>query len=397
MAIDTLTAGEGETINDAYGEHFVRGHLLEKSITHAFRNGLGRGVWDGVTALYYRTEPVLPANFRFYPGSQSSGLTDPVQGIDPAFPNSQTFSGTANIVYIPPEGITETDPAELQGRYRCRQIADYDMEGNHIGVGYSSNPARIAVHQMIVEADISATRIDWASWYGWRVYCDTAIEWNDGKTVRNIKRFETHIAYTGPTTLPETLNMFTDMTASYWQDDGQFYRFFPVISRAPVATFDETNISKGTFEHSLIDIRNQPTYITINFRDLDSDYLAPAVWTHKNLEGIAQRGVIQAPGSFQFGAMYYSQAQRLAKYWLRRAADYPQRLTLETTGGEIAVLPGDLVTVAHPALNTVGVWHVMETEDQATGADSRRFVLGGPWEAGYSDQDHEPIPATLPE
>jgi len=395
MAIDSITTGEGGLIPDAYGEHIIAGHLFYSGgavPTLAFV--LGEGVFDSVVKVWYRGGELTADEYHFHQGTQSTSMTDAVQGIDSWLPGAIPYSTTAYIVARPAGiGADDLDAAGLNGRYKCRQVPDYDADGNSTGSGYSSNPARILIGLLITGAKLTPTRIDWRSWYDWKVYCDTPIEWNDGKSVRQIKRFESHVAFTGATSPVDVLNMLTDMSATLWQDDGALIRFFPVESRSSVALLERGDIISGTFEHSPVDIRSQATRIVINFRDLDSEFLAPAIWTQKDEAGIDDRGVIDA-GTFSFGAMRYSQAQRLAKYWLRRAAS-SERFTFSVSGEHMAVLPGDLVTVDFaPALMTPVLCHVLAIEDSSDGADNRSLTVA-PWAAFYSDQDHEPIPAAV--
>ena len=396
MAIDVLTAGEGGILAVAYGEHVIAGHLIvnRTSEPRAMLVALGEGVWDAAVKVWYRGGELVSTDFNFHPGAQAASLSDPVQGIDPLFPGALTYSHTAYIAVRLPSSEEDPDPSQLIGRYRTRLVDDFDMNGLPVGTGYSSNPARQLIDIMINDGKISPARIDWASWYNWKVYCDSVIEWNDGKSVRQIKRFEAHVPFTGPSTIVDALNMYTDLTASYWQDDGATISFFPIESRSSIATLDETNIVSGSLNHYRVDARQQPTRLKLQFRDLDSEFLAPATWTAKDEDGIEQRGVIDAPGSYSFGAMYYSQAQRLAKYWLRRAGGSAERIECATSGEFIHVLPGDLVTLNHSAFTASLTCHVMETEDEAAGADNRRYLLA-PWESIYFDQDHEVIPASL--
>jgi hypothetical protein len=154
-----------------------------------------------------------------------------------------------------------------------------------------------------------------------------------------------------------------------------------------------TKIVSSSFSHLPLDMREQPTRLSLNFRDLDSEFLAPATWTAKDELGIDERGIIEA-GTFSFGAMYYSQAQRLSKYWLRRARA-TDRFGIAVTGEELAVLAGDLVTLDFPQVLDVPVLcHVQTIDDVADGADNRHMSLA-PWTAEYSDQDHEAIPEKI--
>jgi hypothetical protein len=393
MAITNITAGDGALIPDAYGEHIIAGHLIYNGgEPQTLAVVLGEGTWDSVVKLWYNSEPMTTDQYHFHPGTLSQSMTDPVQGLDSwLVGQSNPYSRTAYIVARPTG--EELEPSKLVGRYKCRMVPDFDNTGTPTGSNYSSNPARILIALLTQEAKLPAERIDWASWYNWKVYCDTPIGWNDGTTDRQIKRFESHVAFTGPSSAVDILNMLTDMSASFWQDDGELVHFYPVESRSSVLTFGENDYIAGTFQHTPVDMRQQPTRIIINFRDLDNDFLAPASWIYKDEPGIDHRGIIDA-GTFAFGAMHYSQAQRLAKYWFRRAAA-TERLSFSVTGEYMQLLPGDLVTVNFPSIfpNPI-LCHIQQIEDTGEGADNRRLTLA-PWTATYADTDHEAIPKTV--
>ena len=398
MAIDTLTTGEGALIPDVYGEHVAAGHLFYNSQVgppFTMAVALGEGTWDSVPKIWYRGGELTSDLFHFHPGSQAQSITDTVQGVDSWLPGGITYNKTAYIVARPDSAATEPlEAAQLIGRYRGRIVPDFDMQGNPIGVGYSSNPARILIGLLLEGAKLPASRIDFESWYNWKVYCDTPIEWNDGTSVRQIKRFEAHLAFTGPSSPVDVLNQLTDMSASLWQDDGELIRFYPIESRSSIGTITRDDVIAGSFEHAPIDIRNQPTRLRISFRDLDNDYLAPASFVAKDEDGIDERGVIDPPGAFSLGAMYYSQAHRLAKYWLNRARS-SERFELAVSGEWLALLPGDLVTLDYPPAEVHSeLCHVSAIEDEGGGVDIRHLSLA-PWTAQYSDQDHEVVPKEL--
>ncbi len=401
MPIDLLTTGEGAPLVDAAGEHIVAGNVvLHKSdaprcLIIALGDGNG-GPWDSCRELYYHGEKLDTSAYHFHPGTPSAGVDDPVQGVDSFFPAGIPFSHTAYISVRLPDTVAEVDPAGVVGRYKTRQLPDFDQDGQQITVGYSANPARYAAFQMLEKAKISATRINWPSWCAWRDQCDGLIDWDDGiaATFRQIKRFEGHVAFTSAVDLSSALNLLTDLSAHCWQDDGEQIFFKPLYGPDIDFEFSENvNIVESSVNVSEIDVRTLPTRQIVRFRNLDNEYLQPASWPAKREPAIYQLGIRDA-NERSFGAMTYSQGQRISKFLLR-LANLSKRIELRGDGSTFAVLPGDVVRIIHPAVDNIRAL-VLETEDEADSADTRRFVCAHLTADLYSDTDHEPIPKQLP-
>ena len=395
MAIDVLTVGEGQLYPRVYGTHIINGHLLVQRTTPPVTVlvALGVGVWDGVDTLWYKGEPLPIESYHFHPGIPSSGLTDPVQGVDSWLPGGLTYSGVAYIVAQLPE--EDPDLSQLIGRYRCLKIDDYDENGNLTGTGFSANPARVAADLMLRQAKLRASRINWPSWKRWRDMCDEAIAWDDGATIHSIPRFTAHQAFTQGVSVDSALRLLCDLSASNWQDDGKEIRFVTPFERTPVFEFNDANIVSGSVTVEQADQRTSPNRIQIQFRNLQNEYLAPASWLIESEIEIEQRGIVDL-GTVNFGPMTYSQAQRIGHYLLRTQGSSSMRLSFEAASSSYSVLPADIATFKHWLVSDSSKEILtLETSDQLSSADTRLFV-GAVIDAPlYSDSDHEPIPANL--
>ena len=399
MAIDVLTAGDGWSVVDAYGEHMVSGHLVlaKTDVPRAYHFWLGAGPWDAAVKIYYRGGEMPTTDYHFHPGVPSGGFSDPVQGIDSFFGAGIPYSETAYLAWQPPEADEDPDPQQVVGRYRTQLVPDYDAAGLPLGYGFSPNPARIMA-KLIADGRISPSRIHWPSWAAWRDVCDQHIDWNDGGPTAHapIRRFEAHVDFTAGVELLSALNLLTDLSATVWQDDGDLIRFKPLLGDFSIYTFTKDNIVRdsisGVYE---LDVREIPTRQPVHFRNLDSELLEPAEWTGRLSTDDDDQEPVRTAGTAEYGAMYFSQAQRLAKYFLRRVL--PKRISFTGLGETFAVQPGDRTTFIHPALgaNPVDIM-IIEVEEQPDQADTRRFLAGildGPL---YRDEDHEPISKALP-
>src|SRR5215510_4988098 len=86
--ITDLVVDESGTLAVAYGKHVVRGTLIlnKRTVgpppTSVVIVALGEGVWDGIEAVYYAGEALPGTVVHFHPGTQSTGIGDPTQGVD---------------------------------------------------------------------------------------------------------------------------------------------------------------------------------------------------------------------------------------------------------------------------------------------------------------------------
>lgn len=395
-SVTQLQLQEGGKLALAYGRHVVAGHLILHQTTApvTILQAFGQGPWDSIEKIWYNGQELLPAEFNFHPGTVSTGTGDPVQGVDPFFSTGLTYSETAYVAArVPTAFANDNPPDKLRAVCKCLRVADYDRNGVQIGYGYSANPARVAADLILVQAGLSARRIDWPSWAEWRDSCAKLISWDDGTTVRNIPRFECHVVFLDSVNLHDALNAVVATCASSWQDDGELIRFFGPDQTTPVHHFTPANIVSGSVRLSQRGITDRPNLARVKFRDLDSEFLSEASVSTDRQKLQELVGVVEA-STRNIPNCNYSQAQRLLERQMRLDADNPVICELQGVGDSFHVLPGDYVWVSHPLPG----WEyqkclVIEASDEAAekSSDTRSFVLQAINGELYRNTDHRPI------
>jgi hypothetical protein len=429
LVISNFVEGEGGLLAVAYGEHLVAGHLVvhlydvgpppSSIFTVALGDGQGQR-WDSVVKAWFAREELsaspdgATAGYHFHPGTISTGIADALQGVDSFLPGGLAYSGVAVMnVKLPDHLAVEDRPDKLVGRYRCLWTMDYNSNGGEIGSSYSTNPARVAAdrirryyeqryfNDLTLAYEKFRNRINWATWANWRDVCDELIEWNDGTTVRNIKRFEYHGAFTEDAALADILDDICGNCCSIWQDDGELINFLTPFDFVPVHNFDLSNIKEGSFSIAPRDIREIPNVITGKFRNLDDEKLTPASVEVKREDLIQRIGKVASTRNL--ANMTHSQAQRVLLRQLRLEAGIqgkgtPLTCSLRGDASSLHVLPGDYVTITHPVANwTYQLCLVLAASPDAAedSPDETDFTVQRIDSALYYDTDHAPIQAAL--
>lgn len=427
--IEEFVTEEGGLLAVAYGEHLVAGHLIVHKYSAGpppssiFTVALGDGQgsrWDSLLKVWYAGEELSSSpdsttpGYHFHPGTISTGIADGTQGVDSFLPNGNAYSGTAIVVVKLPESkAVEDRPDKLRVRAKTLRTADYDINGNEIGVSYLPNPARVAVARIKryydlryfnnsgIAAQKFRDRINWPRWARWRDYCAENISWNDGTSNRNIPRFECHIAFKEEANLADVLDQICASCASFWQDDGEQIIFLTPEDQTPIHAFDESDIVAGSFRIEPKDIRDVTNQITAKFRNLDDPFLTEASLEVKRTDLIEKVGKI--PRVRQFPNMLYSQAQRLLERQLRIEAGFkgsglPVICNLRGFADSFHVLPGDFVSVTHSIPNwSSQLCLVLEAsiDSAEKSPDETDFVLQKIDGVLYSDSDHKPVQTEL--
>lgn len=157
----------------AIGRHIVAGDLSKSypvtggtRVQNMLGEGYGKG-WKGISqGIWFRGARLGVADFNFHPGIMSSGLTDPVQGVDPTFPEDVPHSNTAWISFFTKAvADNETDtPEGLRAITDCQLMDIYDAAGNISAANqYSTNAADAAAFLLKIVARYPNSRINWAS------------------------------------------------------------------------------------------------------------------------------------------------------------------------------------------------------------------------------------------
>lgn len=408
----TVSEGEGGLLALAYGRHICIGHLAyyehqegPPPVAYAVYMQ-GEGPWQECEKAWYAFEGAeIPASanntdpgWHFHPGTQSTGPSDPVQGIDGFVPTGITYNKTANtVVKFEEKYAAEKRPEKFRGRYKCRLVPDYDNTGTETDPGsYSANPARVAADLLIKQGKLSTSRIDWASWVAWRDFCGTTISWNDGTTTHNIPRFEAHPAFTEPIDLPSALDVCCLVSCTRWQDDGSKIRFLLPTDMTVRHTFKPHNLVMSKLQIVPADNQAAPRHIVAKFLDVLSEYFSEASVELRDETLITQYGDRVSVRAYP--NMNHSQAQRIVAYQMRLETTYNFFVEVTAPGDSLHLLPGDFCTIEIGSSNLDNYYMVIDASDNSPERtpDERVFRLqmidlAPASDALYSDSDHKPI------
>lgn len=178
-------------LTQAYGKHVVTGHLCKSDVTGAspthvikLQQLLGRGPWDGCEGLWYKGLEIKPADYKFYPGIQSTGMGDTTQGQDAVFNTDVPHSSVAWIRPTLAAGVGDFDtskspPNGLTGIFRTTKCQDYNSSGAATGSPVYSINAALQVADLILRiGGRPISRIDWGAWTDWRDFLGSTISHN---------------------------------------------------------------------------------------------------------------------------------------------------------------------------------------------------------------------------
>lgn len=183
------------TLEVAFGRHVIAGDLAKSKVTgsdpshvvhvqHILGEAFGKG-WKGIVGAWFRGVNRDSTKYKFYPGIQSSGDSDPVQGVDSEFDLDTPHSNTAWVRMECPNGSesgipefdTKNNPPEGATFIVDCQTGDvYDDTG---AVSASDvllvNPADVIAFGCMVIQRYPSSRIDWAALDALRSYCDETV------------------------------------------------------------------------------------------------------------------------------------------------------------------------------------------------------------------------------
>ena len=179
----------------AFGYHVIAGDLAKSIVTgsdptHIVKvqqmlgDAYGKG-WQGPRGVWFRGINRDSTKYKFYPGIQSPGNADTVQGIDSVFDMDTPHSNAAWLRMECPNGAetgipdfdTKTNPpVGHSGIYGCQLGDIYDADGNIISSGeLLISPADVLSFGGIEIRRYPLSRLGWASLDTLRQFCDVLI------------------------------------------------------------------------------------------------------------------------------------------------------------------------------------------------------------------------------
>ena len=377
---DILTASLGKPVVLAYGRHVVGGNVILKDETDADRTivflALGEGEWDAIEALYVNGaawDIESPENIQFHRGldGERSSFVSETGAQDVLYPEGVgalhpftddgdqkadsltppgvqglTFSRTAYLALRIPFDVFAPGPElSVVGVFRTRKVRIFNAQGVETGYEYSDNPAWQIADLLTTVRGLPDSRIDWASF---EAAADSAEEMidplGDGNLVR---RFVSHVAFTEEADFDQGLGALLATCRGFLLDSAGVIRLRLDQVRAPIFDFTMDNIVEGSFSAFYKDTRAAANRIELAFRDTDNDFaVMTKLWNHEPHQSRTGRVI---PARLHLGNLPQQQAERIGNYLLTRAIDNNLFCRLRGAPESFALLPGDVVRVAHDA------------------------------------------------
>lgn len=360
----------------------------------------GRGPWDACEALYYDGMEIGSSDYAFHPGGESDAP-------DAFFPSDAAHPGASYVNVRLPTGMAADDrPEQLVGIFRTLKTADYDHLGRQLDSGgslvsasanpldhffYMPNPANVAADYLLRWFGRPATRVNWQAWRDWRDWCWEDIEWDDGLTVRTVKRFECHTFFLPPFRLAQVLDRIAQISCADWQDGGGELRFLTPANRSPVFTIDLAKVAPDSFKTWRMDRREKPREVVVHYRDLDDPLLYPADPVIIPGTGAGEPYVVN------MGSSTRSQAERVGYYWRRVLCDAGIMAEIKAAPDTYTLLPADAFLLTHDEVDWTDIPFQLVTKDEHGDDDLGDTLTAQIYPADlYSDTDHGPATTPLP-
>lgn len=322
-----------------------------------------KGIWllcqggkygcDGVDEVRYQgtvvAETAGDLQWKFHPGTKSTGYDDPLQGRPEFFPSIDfCFSEICYLEVFLPTALSPEDPNEapdgLEVFLRGLKVEDYDLVSGRLqeaGPIFSANNALVGMDLLRETGLISLLRFQrWADeWIDFKERCDAEIPWDKGPDAGGevmIPRFDAHVAF-GQSVDPfgAFSTVLLRAPGCDWQDVNGGLR--PLLSpdRDPVHTliWDPTqsvirsNVVRRGLSITPRDPAEVPNFYIFSYRDLDDElYKEKFVEIDRpELRDAAGGALNQFGGGQPFvlpGVMRQSLAERIGWYLSRNISGW---------------------------------------------------------------------------
>lgn len=415
---DDLTQFRGRKLPIAYFKHVINSGLVLRQkvlsvgsemqlvVMIAMGDSTNHLGWTGPTRVTYAGADIPAEDWHFKPGIRTTGDADPVQGVDPWFPDSIPYNATPVLTVKLPVGEAETlqDVGNLAVIFECQKTENRDITGAVIGTGTTGSLAQVASDYGIHRWGLDPSRFDWPSWVHFQEFCATQIPKVVGQP-ETVTRFQGGPVFTDDT-FQDVMDAVCLLSCSEWMDyGGKIYLITPE-NRAHVHTFidDEDginepgtgNIVTGSLQMYPVDERQLVNKVTMRYRDLDHPELKETTIIVERRELRQLYGDVE--DELYLGPSTAHQAKRVGEYELARTTDYPVRGELRGMGDSDHVIPGDFIIVRSHRFNWIGgekMFIVVDKDEESDGsADAARFVLEERVNGIYRDDVDLPLPAS---
>ncbi|MGH9783380.1 MAG: phage tail protein, partial [Terriglobia bacterium] len=269
-----------------------------------------------------------------------------VDSLTPAGVQGLTFSRTAYLALRIPFDVFAPGPdLSVVAVFRTRKVRIFDAQGVQTGYQYSDNPAWQIADLLTTVRGLADSRIDWASFVAAANTCNQLIDpIGDGTFV---PRFVSHIAFTEEADFDQGLAALLATCRGLLLDTAGAIQLRIDQTRSSVFDFTMDNIVEGSFSTFYQDTRGTANRLELVFRDLDNDFaLMTKLWNHEPQQARMGRVI---PARLHLGNLPQHQAERIGNYLLTRAIDNNLFCRLRGAPASFALLPGDVVRVAHDA------------------------------------------------
>lgn len=348
--------------------------------------------------------------WKFRPGTRSTGYGDPVQGRLEFFPDLDfVFSGKCGIEVLLPEEMSAEDgePQKLQVFMRGLLVPEITVD--ELGHLVEGNPGEF-VDNASVSLDLlrdcgklPLSRFDrWAEeWAAFRETCDATLLWDNGTGTVEVPRYDAHVVFSedlSPASAFEAV--MARAPGCMWQDVNGAIRVLTDPTRASVHLFKPSSVVRSSLSFTPPNPEDLPNFFIFTYRDV-LDPLMKERQVVIDLPEVRDRsgGILNPVGPISLGVMTGSLAQRIARARVRVATENPYYRRVEARGmfDSLHVAKADYVDVAHPLLGSTEEAPLLArvaAERFSPKKGERGFTLQL-WSRGYySDDDHGPEQGT---
>lgn len=358
-------------------------------------------------------------NWRFHPGTRSTGYGDPVQGRPEFFPTLDfTFSDRTYLEGILPEetsGPEGEPPSDFEVFMRGLKVMTYDVDGlgrlRETGPAFSANNSDVGIYILREGARLPLTRFQrWAqTWRDYWLHCDAELSWDSGPTygVVNVKRYDAHTVFTAGVD-PMTAFRATILRSPGCkdQDVNSGLKMLVGPDRDPVDTliYDpdtpgvESNIVKFGLSGTPRDPFKIPNFYIYSYRDLmDPLYKVRYVVVDYGELRDAADGILNQVGPLDLGGvMTGSLAQRISRCLARLQSESPfdKSFTVTTQFSTSRVAKNDYVNLVHKMLRNTAATPKLARVTKETfepNRGERKLTVQLTADDYYRDTDHYPL------